>query len=111
MKLVFTGLAKVDIAHQATRDSIPISFFVLILLLPPLIIIEFMVPSVETKLTHNIIACRNSAVPLPVKPICKKSALQSALADSVWLHSVQIFIYSICIGEITGHLWSVGAIK
>ena len=45
MKLVFTGLAKVD----ATRDSIPISSFVLILLLPPLIIIKFMVPSVETK--------------------------------------------------------------
>ena len=111
MKLVFTGLAKVDIAHQATRDSIPISYFVLILLLPPLIIIEFMVPSVETKLTHIIIAGRNSAVPLPVEPICKKSALQSALADSVWLHSVQIFIYSICIGEITGHLWSVSAIK
>ncbi len=111
MKLVFTGLAKVDIAHQAMRDSIPISFFVLILLLPPLLIIKFMVPSVETKLTHITIAGRNSAVPLPIEPICKNFALQSALADSVWLHSVQIFIYSICVGEITGHLWSVSAIK
>ncbi len=102
MKLVVTVLAEVDIAHQATRDSIPISFFVLLLPvgLLPLIIVKFMGPSVETKLTHIISTGGNSAMPLPIKPICEKSILQSDFSDSARLHGPQIFISSCFVGEI-----------
>ena len=78
MKLVVTVLAEVNIAHQAVRDSIPISYSVLLLpplLLLPLIIINFMIPSVETMLTHINSKGGNSAMPLPIKLICKKSVL------------------------------------
>ncbi len=101
MKTVLTFLAKVHIAHQAKRDSFPVSLFPLILLILPLILIKLMNPSVETELAHIIFVGRNTAVPLSVKPIRKKSSIQPLPADSVWLHTPQVFISSVSGSEIT----------
>jgi hypothetical protein len=38
----------------------------------PLKVIKHMCPRVQTKLTHIISAGGNTAVPLPVKPVCEK---------------------------------------
>ena len=54
MKTVLTFLAKVHIAHQAKRDSFPVSSFPLILLILPLILIKLMNPSVEIELAYII---------------------------------------------------------
>jgi hypothetical protein len=101
MKTVPALMAKVHIAHQATQDSISISF---LLLVPPLKVIKHMHPKVQTKLTHIIIAGRNTAVPLPIEPVSEKNAVQSERADSVWFNNFEIFVSSQRTSEITGNL-------